>query len=420
MKSKYLFGLFVAVVLLPAVAYAQQLPNFDALFPASNGRDAAARGNAVTDLADAAKAALSIADQESSVAAEPNTRQASYAARLQDAFSQRWHPVPGNIIVPFAQTTDSSVLTNEVFNRNTRSLFISLAQSDRELANKKYADVRVIGGSPIPDAVDVVALVGSVGNNYTEVCSGAMISRTRILTAAHCVCNGAAQSVRAGQQIFGIEGYTSYFVSKTYLYGQTPAQSNAQRAQSDYCPKGNSSTSIEQAVAGRDLAIVETVGSISNGKPREVVGPAAFLRWQSGQYKYFVRAVGYGFSRIDANGNPASIGNRLFADVAVASYDCTDLGAVNFTCRAGNELVAAGRPLHQVAGPVPDTCGGDSGGPIYIQVDDKGRSVFKTIGITSRGTNIGCGAGGIYALTATAEASAWLTGMGATIRDDVQ
>jgi len=401
--------------------------------------DAGARttnGNSLSDLATAAKSALAAADADATQRniAAPD---AAYARMLQKEFITSQ---PSNApLLFFHETTDSKLLSNPNFDKHLRALFSEIAANPTQTANANTADARVLGGWQIPAAVDVVAITQRLSDGSTAVCSGSIITNptmpdpltpgsvlpTRILTAAHCVCEHIDASIRAGESINAPGMYTSYPVRQTYLIGQKPGQSAADRAAADYCPgSGADESSIEDAVAGRDLAVVEAALPIplTRGYPRKVLSPEFFMRWAAaGKNKDFVRAVGYGFSALDDNGNPTGIGNRLAADIAIASYDCTDLPSNDLGCKAG-ELVAAGRPFDDVAeADDPDTCGGDSGGPIYAQVATAQGTSLYTIGVSSRGTdknNPGsCGAGSIYTVASTAQASGWLRDMGATIVD---
>lgn len=166
---------------------------------------------------------------------------------------------------------------------------------------------------------------------------------------------------------------------------------------------------------GRDLAILELAARPAGARSRPVLSEIGFDLWQSGPYRHFVRAVGYGYSRTPTANTEPSHGRRLYADIAVARARCRASDA-SFGCVPGAELVAAGHPSHGQRGSRPDTCGGDSGGPIYALIDATGRKEFVAVGVTSRGIDETCGAGGIYSLLPSPRAAAWSRIHGATVR----
>lgn len=84
-------------------------------------------------------------------------------------------------------------------------------------------------------------------------------------------------------------------------------------------------------------------------------------------------------------------------DLTVAGFGVTDENATErgrlhvastpFVRRRGGEILAGGEGE-------ADTCGGDSGGPAFVDID----GLRYLVGITSRAATQGCGEGGIYTL----------------------
>src|SRR5262249_35809802 len=107
----------------------------------------------------------------------------------------------------------------------------------------------------------------------------------------------------------------------------------------------------------------------------------------------FVRVVGFGNSDVNST---AGFGVKRVAAVPIASVSCTgarDAGTLG--CDTKLELVAG------MVGLQRDSCNGDSGGPIYVQIgDDPAKTESWAIaGATSRATKTAtsaCGDGGIY------------------------
>ncbi len=97
-----------------------------------------------------------------------------------------------------------------------------------------------------------------------------------------------------------------------------------------------------------------------------------------------------GFGHIDPQGT-FGYGVKRKVEVPVTSLDCNAPDdPKRYGCLPGREIVAGHRGLAM------DSCSGDSGGPLYIQVDsDK----YYLLGATSRGARGGfttCGDGGVY------------------------
>lgn len=86
--------------------------------------------------------------------------------------------------------------------------------------------------------------------------------------------------------------------------------------------------------------------------------------------------------------------------------------AAAYGCRPGREIVAGAMPNSSLS---PDTCPGDSGGPLYVSsslpaVGDPPEAEMRLAGVTSRSTarqQQQCGDGGIY-VRLTGETRAWL------------
>jgi hypothetical protein len=288
------------------------------------------------------------------------------------------------------------------------------AKSLRQLANNlELGDPRfqtvapfVVGGSPIPSAVDLVALSEDAGFRGA-FCSGTLIAARRVLTAAHCVCNGAANFVYAGESI-GTSQATSIRVERANFVDR------GFRCPTEPRPGMDLEQTVEFDTRGKDLAVLEIESRPARVRPRPLLSEAAFEQWRAGPYGYFVRAVGYGFTATPVGGSSPSHGRRLYADIAVARARC-GTGDSSFGCEPGVELVAQGHPAHHRQGARPDTCGGDSGGPIYALRKEGAEKNFYLIGVTSRGIDDRCGSGGIYGLTVPAATTAWLKRNGASV-----
>jgi V8-like Glu-specific endopeptidase len=250
---------------------------------------------------------------------------------------------------------------------------------------------RVWTGVPIasPDLFqDTVAIIG---NN--QICSGTLIAPDLVVTAAHCYCDGVMDQV-----IFGVSAYApadriSIVKEKSQLFTIAPDQA-AQRC-----------TQIKQDLSSGDLALMK-LEKAATASPRALGGLPMVLNSAS------VRAVGFG--KNNSAGTGGVIGIKYQVNIVIASYQCGGTSALNipdtqvFRCKNPYELVAAG--LNR------DTCGGDSGGPVYVSAQN---TKFYLVGVTSRAVdpNGKCGPGGIYVLLGAPPIRAWLESQGSSFDD---
>ena len=213
-----------------------------------------------------------------------------------------------------------------------------------ELPQTEPGGYEVIGGEETKNFPDCCA----VGNNGGYYCSGTLIAPQLVVTAKHC-----------------------QDVTRIFLRGNDitkPESGEILRVQKE----------ILHPALDLKLLFLEKPASVI---PRKVV---QILPATVGKV-----ATVAGFGRIDAAGL-VGYGKKRQVDVPIVAMELTSSDALKYGGLQGWEMVAGHQGLQR------DTCKGDSGGPLYIQI---GNNEYALLGVTSRGVLTGfttCGDGGIY------------------------
>jgi hypothetical protein len=226
--------------------------------------------------------------------------------------------------------------------------------------------------------------------NENSICSGLLISRHYIVTAAHCACDGInykvtnEQAIRNPDALWRKANVVSVF-SRRVCGG--PGELGGDLAL----------LKIEEPLAANELGRVCAKYSLMQN-----LSLAAF--WIN-KAPPSLTVAGYGF-----DGNAVgSVGLRRQADLAVNSLHCLKPIYRALGCAPFNEFVlGAGHPSRLPK----DSCGGDSGGPVFVKRDNE----LLPIGIVSRALPIpqpysqlgDCGAGGIYTHLGRMDVIQWL------------
>lgn len=254
----------------------------------------------------------------------------------------------------------------------------------------------IVGGSATsieewPWQAAIVAPPITGGSAYErQRCGGVLVSRTAVLTAAHCVRDGGFQPASKVSVITGRRDLSSNAGAETpasdVLYfvdvGGVPTPQSQSQA-----PAGPEL--YDESSQGWDVAIVRLARPApAPASPIAIAAPEERGLWDPGDPVY---ATGWG----DTTGTGGNFPDEL-REVqlsVIADADCGDSLSYG-TAFDPTTMVCAGNP----AGGGQDTCQGDSGGPLVAPVGD---GSFRLVGTTSFGD--GCGLPekyGVYARVA--------------------
>jgi len=226
-----------------------------------------------------------------------------------------------------------------------------------EPASVGEAEAYIVGGKPASSAA-AGPTVAVVDDAIGPLCSGVLVLSDRVVTAAHCV-----EDVRA-------EWLTIHVGDEDLLDERPRGTVHAVRSIEIYPHyrrdfEGSDPDGLHER---HDLAILQLEGDIFDVENARIL-PEIYV------------------DDILTPGTPLTV-----AGFGVTDEDATERGQLHmavtpFVRRRGGELLAGGDGE-------PDTCGGDSGGPAFVDID----GLRYLVGVTSRAATRGCGEGGIYSL----------------------
>ena len=249
------------------------------------------------------------------------------------------------------------------------------------LGSDDVFEPKIVNGDDVPRNKLLQVVGVTYGRNDMPDCSGTLIARGMVLTAAHCACAGIRSNVFVGNDPKKVNG------KRDGLYYQVVDWRAAYN-----CRKQSSAT-------GADIAVLELKNPVNDISPLQLAGGTIGDRATS------YRIAGFGAS--DSAGTNYNY-DKLHARVEPWTIGCkTDGLARKYGCQKGREIVAGSDAGH-------DTCFVDSGSGLLItrsaNSGNVARSQYLVAGVTSRGVKGSeqpCGEGGIYAQI-TPEMRTWI------------
>jgi secreted trypsin-like serine protease len=256
------------------------------------------------------------------------------------------------------------------------------------------ARVRFPEGPSLNESVVAIYYKKADGNTY--ICTGTLIASQVVLTAGHCGCGLAGSYWVSRQQNARLAD-----PSQLGAVDAPPILYDQRVCRNGYLGEGNDLALIRLRDPVPVLATPNSSLWEGFGYPPELVFDLRKLIVKGSR----LTVIGYGYTE------SRQIGVRNQGQVSVYSFDCEE-NFLKGICSAFSEMVLADQ---QTGRPANDTCGGDSGGPVFWTQS----GIPRLVAVTSRAAPglqenaaLHCGGGGIYILLGRKSIHDWFEANG--------
>ncbi len=226
------------------------------------------------------------------------------------------------------------------------------------------AQSAIIDGRPAT-ASEIFATVALAGTSDGEAfCTGTLVSPTVVVTAAHCLFgdNGAMGAADIEVLAGALDSYEA-FADQAYAVSAAVGHSGYMDA-ADPGPLGKDD----------DIAVLVLSSPVEGLTPVPVLGFDAIDEYVSAGTSLTIS--GYGQRDVEAS-DPDLFGLLYIAETPYQE-------------RSDHEMIAGGEGS-------PDTCTGDSGGPVYVDIEGT-KYLLAAVSRASEAGTPPCGRGGVYTL----------------------
>ncbi|XP_011560715.3 collagenase isoform X1 [Plutella xylostella] len=219
---------------------------------------------------------------------------------------------------------------------------------------------RIVGGSlaEISDIPYQVGLLVSLVSGAVSVCGAALVSNTRLLTAAHCWADGSQQA----------RHFTAVLGSRTLYSGGTRINTNTVEVHANWNPW----------TLSNDIAVVTIPWVAYSNSIRNVALPAGSSTYE----RVNAMASGYGRSTNDDVISSSATLRYVWSPVLSTTACQRHYGASvtsSHVCISGNHAVG--------------TCQGDTGGPLVVETGSNFQKVLIGVSAFGFGHTSSCQAG---------------------------
>ena len=248
----------------------------------------------------------------------------------------------------------------------------------------------IFNGSEAPQYQYVVG-ISFLKNGREGTCTGTLLGKRLVLTAAHCGC-GTSYSVT--QELRMASGKFRRVIDPPILFDSLICQRSAIRP-------------------GYDLALLRLAEDADVADDYDAVPPLAFSLGKLTRTGTDLIVVGYGLTESRTSGV------RMQASVPVFTADCAQRQYVAAGCAPFLEMILSAS-ARTSGSRTADTCSGDSGGPVFAMRSIQGGVAPVLVGVTSRPAPFPhidaedhCGGGGFYTVVGRTDVITWLQNNGA-------